>query len=61
MGEGDAGHRLEQFAGQMQRGADAGRGNRELAWIGLGIGDELAEAMRRQVVGLMRVQSAQRR
>ena len=37
----DAGHALEQLAGEMDRGAVAGRGEGDLARVGLGVGDEL--------------------
>ena len=36
----DAGHHLEQFAGEMRRRADAARGHVEFARMRLGIGDE---------------------
>ena len=36
----DAGHELEQLAGDMLRAADAGRCHVDLARIGFGIGDE---------------------
>src|SRR2546423_1627990 len=40
MHEGDAGHHLEQFTGNMVSGTDAGRRHVNLGGIGLGIGDE---------------------
>jgi len=36
-----AGHAVHQFARQMLRVADAGRGKRQFAGIGLGVGDQL--------------------
>ena len=44
-----AGHHLEQLAGQMDRGAVAGRRHVDLAGIGLGVGDELGDGLRRHV------------
>ena len=41
MGHVDAGAQLDQLAGEMGRGADAGGREIELARIGLGEGDEL--------------------
>ena len=43
----DAGHHLEQLAGHMGRGPDAGRRHVDLARIGLGIGDELGNRLGR--------------
>src|SRR5215831_14428887 len=37
----EVGHGLEHFAGDMGGGSDSGRRQIELAWIGLGVGDEL--------------------
>jgi hypothetical protein len=37
----DAGHQLELLARHVNARADAGRGEVELAGIGLGVGDEL--------------------
>ena len=45
----DAGHHLEQFAGDMQRRADAAGRHVDLAGIGLGIGDEFRDRLRRHV------------
>ena len=45
----DARHGLEQFAGEMLRGADAGRAEGELAGLRARIGDELGHALHRQV------------
>ena len=45
----DAGHHLEQLAGHMQRRADAARAHVDLARIGLGVGDELRNGLRRQL------------
>jgi hypothetical protein len=39
------GHHLEQLARDMLRGAVAGRAIIELAWIGLGIGNELGNRL----------------
>ena len=44
-----AGHHLEQFAGHMRPGADAGRRDVELAGIGLGIGDQLGHRFHRKL------------
>ena len=43
----DAGHHLEQFAGEMARAADAGRPHVDPARIGLGVGDELGDRLGR--------------
>ena len=43
----DAGHHLEQFAGDMGRRSVAGRRHVDLARIGLGIGDELGNGLGR--------------
>jgi hypothetical protein len=52
----DARHRLEQLAAQVQRRADAARGEVELAETGLCVGDELGEVLDRQVeIGLHHV------
>ncbi len=44
----DAGHHLEQFAGQMRRRADAAGRHIDFARMRLGIGDEFGNAMHRQ-------------
>ena len=41
----DAGHHLEQLAGDMDAAAVAGRRHVDLARIGLGIGDELGNGL----------------
>ena len=46
----DAGHRHEHFAGQMHRGAVARRRHVHLAGIGLRIGDEFGDGLRRHVL-----------
>ena len=43
----DAGHHLEQLAGDMGRGPVAGRRHVDLARIGLGVGDELGNGLGR--------------
>ena len=43
----DAGHHLEQLAGDMWRAPVAGRRHVDLARIGLGIGDELGNRLGR--------------
>ena len=42
-----SGHRLEQFAGQMAHRAGAGRAVGQLAGIGLHVGDQLLDVLRR--------------
>ena len=44
----DAGHHLEQFARQMARRSVAARRHVDLARVGLGIGDELGNCLRRE-------------
>ena len=44
----DAGHRLEQLAGDVLHRAAAGRGHVDLARIGLGVGDELRNGVDRE-------------
>ena len=46
----DAGHHLELLARHVDAGADAGRGEVELAGIGLGVGDQFRDGLDRQVV-----------
>ena len=46
------GEDLEQFAGEMMRGAGAGRAVIQLAGIGLQIVDELLERLGRDLVGI---------
>src|SRR5215207_1143840 len=41
----NTGHGLEQFACHVAYGSDASRSHGELAWIGLGIGDELRNGL----------------
>ena len=43
-----AGHRLEQLAGKMSGAAVARRCHVDLAGIGLGVGDELDDGLRRK-------------
>jgi hypothetical protein len=43
----DAGHQLEQFAGYVAGGTDAGRRHVDLAGIGLRIGDEVGNGLGR--------------
>src|SRR5258707_15312808 len=47
MHEGDAGHHLEQFTGNMVSGTDAGRRHVNLGGIGFGIGDEFWDRLDR--------------
>ena len=47
----DAGHLLHQLAGEMGRRADARGAERDLARVLLGVGDQLADVLHRQVVG----------
>src|SRR5262245_2324449 len=47
MHEGDAGHHLEQFTGNMVSGTDAGCRHVDLAGIGFGICDELGDRLDR--------------
>ena len=59
VGQLGAGHHLEQFARQMHRGADAGRGHVDLARVGLGERDELGHgAGRHRLVHLHHVGGA---
>src|SRR5262245_63832095 len=44
----DPGHHFEQFAGDMDRRADAARSVADLAGIGLHIADELGNGLRRE-------------
>jgi len=44
----NAGHHLEHLAGKMPGGADSIRCHIDLAWIGLGKGDELGDCLCRQ-------------
>src|SRR4051812_45987823 len=41
----DAGHQLEQLAGEMMGASNAGRGNGDFAGVGFGIGDELGTVL----------------
>src|SRR5215831_8260305 len=41
----DAGHHFEQFAGDMLYSSVASRGHRDLARIGLGVGDKLGNGL----------------
>ena len=43
----DASHALEQFTGEVRRGADPWGGISHLAWIGLGVVDEAADGSQR--------------
>ena len=45
----DAGHRPEELAREVDRGAEAGGGHVDLARIGLGVVDELLDGLRRHV------------
>src|SRR5882724_9541382 len=45
MNHDDTGHHLEQFAGEMLRSPVAARGIVDFARIGLGIGNELGDAL----------------
>src|SRR4051794_37977707 len=47
MHEVDTGHHLEQLAGEVRGRAAAERGHADLAWIGLGVGNELGDGFRR--------------
>jgi hypothetical protein len=47
----DAGCRLEQFGGQVLRGADVGRADGELSGIGLRIGDPFAQCPETSALG----------
>jgi hypothetical protein len=38
-------HHFEQLTGHMRGGPDAGRRHTDLAWIGLGVGDELGNRL----------------
>ena len=51
MDEIDAGHELEQLAATCWGTADAARGHVDLAWIGLGVGDEFGNGFRRRTDG----------
>src|SRR5215471_171946 len=42
----NAGHCLEQLAGQMGNASDAGRCHADLTWIGLRVSDELGDCCR---------------
>ena len=44
----DAGHDVHQFAGELLRIADAGRRERQLPGIGLGVGDQLLRIVHRR-------------
>src|SRR5262249_151814 len=50
MHEGDAGHHLEQFTGNMVSGTDAGRRHVDVGGIGFGIGD-VARALANRLGG----------
>jgi hypothetical protein len=43
----DPGHHLEQFASHMCAASDTNRRHADLAWIGLGVGDELGNRLSR--------------
>src|SRR6516164_3469336 len=47
MHEGDAGHHLEQFTGNMVSGTDAGRRHVDVGGMGFGIGDEFGDRLDR--------------
>src|SRR5262249_35939902 len=47
MHEGDAGHHVEQFTGNMVSGTDAGRRHVDVGGIGFGIGDEFGDRLDR--------------